>query len=93
MYNAAFLITMAIGGVQVPTGFWPFGVRLLAQTLPATHGVAAVRALADGAGPAAVARPAAFAAVAGLLWLAVALTAFRLSAERARRHDGYEFAV
>ncbi|MFE2531343.1 ABC transporter permease [Streptomyces sp. NPDC059371] len=93
VYNAAFLVTMAISGVQVPTGFWPFGVRLVAETLPATHGLAAVRALADGAGPAAVARPAVFAAVAGLLWLAAALTAFRLSAERARRHDGYEFAV
>ncbi|MFH8769466.1 ABC transporter permease [Streptomyces sp. NPDC017958] len=93
VFNTAFLVTMAISGVQVPTGFWPFGVRLLADTLPATHGVAAVRALADGAGPAAVARPAACAALAGALWLAAALTAFRVSAQRARRHDGYEFAV
>ncbi|MFF7122662.1 MULTISPECIES: hypothetical protein [unclassified Streptomyces] len=93
VFNTAFLVTMAISGVQVPTGFWPFGVRLLAGALPATHGVAAVRALADGAGAAAVARPAAWAALAGALWLAAALTAFRVSAQLVRRHDGYEFAA
>ncbi|MGW1536297.1 ABC transporter permease [Streptomyces aureus] len=93
VYNAAFLVTMAISGVQVPTSYWPFGVRLVAEALPATHGLAAVRALADGASPAAITRPALYAAVTGVLWLTAALTAFRLSAQRARRHDGYEFAV
>ncbi|MDT0456457.1 ABC transporter permease [Streptomyces sp. DSM 41527] len=92
VYNAAYLVTMAISGVQVPTGFWPLPVRLLAEALPATHGVAAVRALADGSDPAACARQAALAVVTGALWLAAALTAFRQSARWVRRRGGYEFA-
>ena len=93
VFNSAFLITMAICGAQVPTGFWPSWVRVAAATLPATHGLAAIRALADGAGPGPVGRPAVLAAATGALWLLAALAAFRLFAERARRRNAFEFAV
>ncbi|HXP19438.1 MAG TPA: ABC transporter permease [Streptosporangiaceae bacterium] len=47
--NLSYLILMTFAGVNVPTAFWPAPVRLIAQFLPLTHGLGAIRSLVAGA--------------------------------------------
>ncbi|HEX6344805.1 ABC transporter permease [Umezawaea sp.] len=83
--NAAYLVMMAVCGVQVPVSYWPGAVQLAAECLPLTHGLRAVRAVADAEPLGTVLSRALPAAVAGACWLALALAVFRLTAARARR--------
>jgi ABC-2 type transport system permease protein len=91
--NAAYLLMMAICGVQVPVSFWPGWVQGLAETLPLTHSLAAVREIAAGGPAATVLSQAGLAAVCGIAWLAAALLAFRWLEEHARRHNGFDFSI
>lgn len=85
--NLAYLTLMAITGVQVPLSFWPGWLQGVAQVLPVTHGLAAVRALVTGGPTGDVLRSAVLEAAVGASWLCVALCFFRYFAE-AGRHDG-----
>jgi ABC-2 type transport system permease protein len=72
-----FLPMQAVCGVVVPLDFWPSWVQAVAAGLPLTHGLAAVRAVFDGASPS-VALPAVgreLLVAAG--WLILATLAFR----------------
>ncbi|WP_051795149.1 ABC transporter permease [Streptomyces sp. NRRL S-87] len=93
VFNASFLLLMAVCGAEVPVDFWPGWVGTAAAVLPPTHGLAAVRALADGAPVAAVAAPALWALLTGAGWLAAALTAFRVLTARARATHAFGSAV
>ncbi|MGW2119256.1 ABC transporter permease [Streptomyces zhihengii] len=82
------VVTMAVTafcGAVVPVGFWPDPVGWAARTVPVTHGLDAIRALQAGADLASVARSAGLAALAGALWLALAMAAFRALFAHARR--------
>jgi hypothetical protein len=46
---------MAVAGANVPVDFWPGPVQAVANLLPVTHGLLAVRQLLDGGGEAAAA--------------------------------------
>jgi ABC-2 type transport system permease protein len=86
--RVAGTVTMAIAGANVPVDFFPLGVQRVAQLLPPTHGVRAVRALLDGstAFPALVAT-----VVTGLLWYLVAAASLHLFEVRSRRTGTLEF--
>ena len=93
--NVAQAVLMLACGVVVPVGFWPGWVQGVAQTLPLTHALAAVRALADPPGefPAAeVGRGLLLAMVAGAGWLVVAALVLERLAASGRRTGSIEFA-
>ncbi|MYU25370.1 ABC transporter permease [Streptomyces sp. SID8352] len=91
--NVAYLVMMAVCGVQVPVGYWPGWVRWFADALPLTHLLAALRALLDGQGPATVAAHAGVGLAVGLLWLAAAHCAFTALTARGRRAGTIEFTA
>ena len=91
--NSAYLLMMAICGVQVPVAYWPAWVQAVAYSLPLTHSLAAVRSLAAGDPAVSVLAEAGLAALSGLCWLAAALLAFRWLEAHARRSNGFDFSV
>lgn len=89
--NVATGTMMAIGGVAVPISYYPEPVQWLAQVLPLTHGLQAIRDTLDDAGAAAIPTNVALEAVVGLGWLAAALVTFDHLAESGRRDGSIEF--
>lgn len=84
------LSMMAICGVNVPVSFWPPVVQVVANILPVTHGVQAVRLVLAGAPPAAVLGSASLEVVAGAGWLLLALLSSKAIAERGRADGSIE---
>jgi ABC-2 type transport system permease protein len=90
--NVAYLTMMAICGVMAPVSFWPSWVQGVAQALPLTHGLRAVRRVAaDGVGSPIVLDCLLAIGIAAL-WLALAAGALRWLAEQGRRDGSIEFA-
>lgn len=80
-----------LGGVQVPTAFWPTWAEHLAAVLPVHHGLLAIRTLLDGGSAAAAARGAGAEALVAVGWFAVAALSFDRLARRGRRDGSIEF--
>lgn len=91
--NSAYLLMMAICGVVVPVAYWPAWVGAVAQALPLTHTLAAVRALDAGVPAAEVLGQAGLALLCGAGWLIAALVAFAVLEERARHNDSFDFSL
>ncbi|WP_063770937.1 ABC transporter permease [Streptacidiphilus neutrinimicus] len=91
--NVAYLGMMAVCGVEVPVGFWPLPVRVLAWSMPLTHELDALRALVDGGGAASVAPQALLGLAVGAAWLAGAVALLRAMADRGRRDGSIAFAI
>lgn len=97
VYNVATTVMMMICGVMVPLTFWPDWVGAVANAVPLTHGLAAIRALAE---PSAVA-PIAGEVVANLLvalgigaiWMIAAAVLLERLAGIGRRSGSIEFAA
>ncbi|MFE6739699.1 ABC transporter permease [Streptomyces tubercidicus] len=89
--NAGYLLMMAICGVQVPVGFWPQWVGWIAQTIPLTHCLAALRSVVAGAPLTVVGAHTAMGVLIGLLWLGVAYLAFDALLRRGRRAGTIDF--
>jgi ABC-2 type transport system permease protein len=53
--NVGYLSVMTVSGVNVPVDFWPGPVQAVANLLPVTHGLLAVRQVLDGGSLAAAA--------------------------------------
>ncbi len=68
------------------------GLQAVAQGLPVTHGLAAVRAMLAGGAPDEVARQAALELAVAVGWFTVALLTFRRFAESGRRNGSIEFS-
>jgi ABC-2 type transport system permease protein len=85
------LTLMLVCGVQVPTTFWPAPFPQVAEVLPLTHGLGAVRDLLAGAPAGVVAGGAALELCVATGWLVVAGFAFRHLAESGRRDGSIEF--
>ncbi|MFJ9742828.1 ABC transporter permease [Streptomyces sp. NPDC101166] len=83
--NSAYLLMMAVCGVQVPTSFWPGWVGVLAWPLPLTHTLSAVRELAGAGRTAAVLAEAGLALLVSVSWFVAAYLAFRRQETRGRR--------
>lgn len=82
------LCTTAICGAMVPVEFWPVPLQWVAQTLPVTHGLAAVRAVESGAPAVTVLGSVGLVLLTAVCWLALALAAFRQVFARARTGNG-----
>jgi len=90
--NVAYLTMMAICGVMVPTTFWPGWVWAVAQALPLTHGLRAVRRVdADGI-VSSVALDCLLALGVAAVWLGIASVTLHRLAEQGRRDGSIEFA-
>jgi ABC-2 type transport system permease protein len=90
--NLATGTMMAIGGVAVPVSYYPEPVQWLAQVLPLTHGLQAIRDTLAGEGAATVLSNVALEALVGVGWLGAALLTFNHLAESGRRDGSIEFA-
>jgi ABC-2 type transport system permease protein len=91
--NVVHLSMMAICGVMVPVDFWPTAVQRVASLLPVTHGLGAVRALLDGAGPGPVLRGVAVELLVGVGWFVLALLSIRRLVDRGRTDGSIEYAA
>lgn len=94
--NVAYTLMMLICGVMVPVAFWPTWVQAVAQAIPLTHALDAVRTLSETpAGHsigAAVATDVVVALGAGAIWLLVAAFLMERLATTGRRTGSIEFA-
>jgi ABC-2 type transport system permease protein len=88
--------TMLISGVMVPITFWPGWVQAVAQALPLTHSLAAIRTLADpppaGVDAGGVLLHLLLAVGVGGVWLLLAAVLLERLAEVGRRSGTIEFA-
>jgi ABC-2 type transport system permease protein len=91
--NLALHTIFALGGVNVPTSFFPAPLEALAALLPVTHGLTAIRGLLAGAPARVILSQAALEALVGLGWLILALLAFRALTEGGRHDGSIEFAA
>lgn len=90
--NVAYLAMMAVCGVMVPTSFWPGWVQAVAQAVPLTHGLRAVRRIdANGVVPP-VALDCLLAFGTATVWLGLAAATLHRLAEQGRRDGSIEFA-
>lgn len=90
--NAASIALMAFCGVSVPIVFWPEWVGAVAQVLPITHGLHAIRLLfADGAWLD-IARGLALEGVVGTAWLGAGILTMDRMAGAGRRDGTIDFA-
>lgn len=87
-----FLPMLAVCGAVVPVGVWPRWVQQLSVFLPLTHGLAGVREIFDGAPPGILLAAAGRELMVGAGWLILAVLAFRLFIERARRTGQLDYA-
>lgn len=72
LLNLGYLPIMTFCGVNVPVSFWPLPLRVIAEIVPVTHGLMAVRGVLSGAPAATVLGQAALEALVGIGWLSVA---------------------
>jgi ABC-2 type transport system permease protein len=91
--NGSILTVMALAGVNVPVAFYPEALEWVANVLPLTHGLQAVRDVLDGAPAADVLAGAAAEGAVGLGWLVVALATFNRLASQGRKDGSIEFGV
>lgn len=87
--NLCTAVVALLAGVQVPLVVWPAWVRTVAQFLPITHGVSAMRSILAGSG---VAGSAWLAQTAiSLAWFVAAAIAFSVFLRRARAVGSIEY--
>jgi ABC-2 type transport system permease protein len=82
--NVSYLLLMVLCGVNVSPSFWPTPVTAVAEVLPVTHGLAACRAMLDGAPVLSALRQVGVELLVAAGWLiaAVVLLRHRLAVER-----------
>lgn len=91
-FNLARLTVMALCGVSIPRSFYPDPIRHLADLLPLTHGLEAIREVFDDGRASYILGQAALEAVVGAGWLLLALLTFSRMADAGRRNGSIVFA-
>lgn len=89
--NIAYLVLMLLCGVEFPITFLPGGLRYVANVLPLTNGLTAIRALISGAPAGQVLAHAMLEAAVGCGWLALAFVLFRIFTSSSRKAGSIEF--
>ena len=89
--NVGIIVFMTLCGVNVPLAAYPAPVAFVAQFLPLTHGLLAIRAVLAGDLGTALGQAALEAAV-GLGWLGVCLLTFSRFVRHGRRDGSLEYA-
>lgn len=82
LLNLGYLPVMAFCGVNVPLSFWPAPLHMLAEILPVTHGLLAIRGVLGSASAGTVLTQIGLEVAVGSGWLAVACAAI----DRVVRH-------
>ena len=77
-------LLMAFSGVTVPISFWPGPLESVAQVLPLTHGLRAIRELINGGLTTTVGNEAGLQLLVGLGWLVVSVLLIERIAEAGR---------
>ncbi|MDP8911624.1 MAG: ABC transporter permease [Actinomycetota bacterium] len=90
--NATIVTLMTMTGVNVPIDVFPTAFEWIANALPITHGLHAIRQLVDGEAATTIAASAALEALVGLAWLTLALATFGRFVGHGRRDGSLEFA-
>ena len=89
--NIAHTLTMLFCGVTVPINVWPAWLRAMAQALPLTHALAAMRTLyADGL-TSRLLLPVAVTVALGVGWFLIAALAFTAFSDVGRRDGTIDF--
>jgi ABC-2 type transport system permease protein len=91
LLNLGYLPAMAFCGVNVPLSFWPAPLHALAEILPVTHGLLAVRGVLAGAPAGTVAGQLALELAVGGGWLAMASVAIGWVVRRGIATGSLEF--
>ncbi|GAB1694964.1 hypothetical protein [Krasilnikovia sp. M28-CT-15] len=89
--NVAYMGITSLGGFLIPVGFWPAPVSALAQLLPFTHALSAIRGLHGGAPVQHQLGQAGLEVLVLLFWLVVSRVAFNTSINMARRDGSIDF--
>jgi ABC-2 type transport system permease protein len=90
--NVGLVAVMTLCGINVPLNAYPGPVALVAQGLPVTHGLIAIRDVLAGNMAAAGAQALGEAGVAAC-WLGVCLLTFRWFVYHGRRNGSLEYAT
>lgn len=91
-FNVGYLSLMACCGFVVPSGFWPLPVRVLAEGLPFTHVLRAIRGTLDGRPAGMVLGQLGLELVVGVGWFVAGRFAFRATVRLARRDGTIDLA-
>lgn len=83
--NVGYLLVMTLAGVNVPVSFWPAPLEALAQVLPVTHGLEAVRGVISGGDAWTALVGIGQELLVGLCWAALAAVSYEAFVRRARR--------
>ncbi len=88
--NIAYFAVLLVCGVEVPLHQLPLPLRVLAQILPLTHGIAAGRLLAAGQGGAAPMVDVLLEGLVGICWATAAYLLFRYFERSGRRSGAFD---
>jgi ABC-2 type transport system permease protein len=91
--NVSYMTLMVVAGVNVPVDFWPRPVALVAQVLPVTHGLEAVRLVLAAAPASAVLARAGLELAVAAAWLTLAAVGYTYLGERGRADGSIEFSL
>lgn len=83
--NVGYLLVMAFAGINVPVRYWPPVPEAIAQILPVTHGLQAIRGVLDGASYRFILGAIGEEVLVGAFWLVAATMSYRLFVSHARR--------
>ena len=91
--NVGIVVVMTLCGVNVPLSFYPEPLEWIAQVMPLTHGLLAIRGVLDGAPAAEIVQQVGLEALVGVGWLVIAASTFGWFVSRGRRDGSLEFAA
>jgi ABC-2 type transport system permease protein len=88
---AATTMVLTFCGVSVPVSFWPQSVQAIANVLPLTHGLEAIRLLFDEASWQSIAEAASLELIVGLCWLGATILLIDRLVDGGRRDGSIDF--
>jgi ABC-2 type transport system permease protein len=92
LINILTTVIVAFCGVSTPVSFWPRWLQIVAQALPTTHGVSAIRLMLGGGAAGDIVVQLGLEGAVALAWLAAALAAIDRVAEAGRANGSIEFS-
>lgn len=84
--NVGYVLVMTFAGVNVPVSYWPAGIRAVANVLPVTHGLQAIRTLIAGGEARMVVTAVAQELLVAAGWAVMAMASYGAFARNARRN-------
>lgn len=90
--NVGYLLVMTLAGVNVPVSYWPAPLEALAQVLPVTHGLQAVREVLAGGSVVHALAPAGLELVVAAGWMVVGILSYERFVQRARHRGSLSLA-